>query len=277
MLPTSATSRTERSAGIPEPLRDGHHDPGVRLVGDQDVDVRGRVLRLLEEFAARAGHLGDGTLEDLAALRHPDRVIACIDRLVCRRCARPACGHLEDRRRGAVGTENRPLDPGPVRCLHDHGAGSVAEQDRRRPVGEVQDPAEDLGPHQQDRVGHPRLDERRGAGQPVAEAGARRVHVEGGSPDAELLLRPDGGRGEGGVAGDARDDDQVELVRRDRGSVHRGSRRLHHEIRRVDVLVREVAGLDAGPLPDPLVVGVDLVLEPRVGNESGRERGPDAA
>ena len=67
------------------------------------------------------------------------------------------------------------------------------------------------------------------------------------------------------------------LLRRDRRRVQRRPCRLDDEIRRVDALLDEVAGLDPGPLPDPLVVGVDLVLEPRVGNETGRERGPDAA
>ncbi len=43
---------------------------------------RGRVSGLLEELAARGRHLGHGALEDLAALRHPDRVVPRVDGLV---------------------------------------------------------------------------------------------------------------------------------------------------------------------------------------------------
>ena len=127
--------------------------------------------------------------------------------------ARAARRHLEDVGRRPVGAEDGSLDPRSVGGLDDHGARSVAEEDRGRAVREVEDPAEDLRARQEDRVGHPRLHERRGAREAVAEAGARRVHVERRHPDAKLLLGPDGGRGERRVARDARDDDQVELIR----------------------------------------------------------------
>ncbi len=51
-------------------------------------------------------------------------------------------------------------------------------------------------------------------------------------------------------------------------------RGLHHEVGGVDAVVHEVAGLDARPLADPLVVRLHLVLEPRVRNEPRGEGDP---
>ena len=53
-----------------------------------------------------------------------------------------------------------PFEPGHLAGPHDRGAGAVAEEHACAAVGEVDDAAEDLGPDQQDRVGHAGADER---------------------------------------------------------------------------------------------------------------------
>ena len=94
--------------------------------------------------------------------------------------------------------------------------------------------------------------------QRVEEAGADRGDVEGDAiVDAERGLDQGRAGREGLVGSRGGEDDQADLARLDAGRGERLPRRLGRQGRGGLAVAGDVAGVDAGPLDDPFVGGVD--------------------
>lgn len=133
---------------------------------------------------------------------------------------------------GAVGAQlrrqNAPISLGPGRLLRlqNDCAGAVAEQHTRRPVGPVEKPREGLCADDKSAFGEAAANIGVGRRHRVDEAGTDRLHVECRTvPHAEAVLDVDCGCREGVVRSGGRDDDQVDVVRRQPGSLERRPRR----------------------------------------------------
>ena len=101
-------------------------------------------------------------------------------------------------------------------------------------------------------------DELFGDGQRIDEAAAHRLHVEGGGTRiAEPPLQQAGDAREDVVGRRGGDDDQVERVGIDPGSLERALAGCEGQVAARRRRVGEVAGTDAGARDDPLVAGVD--------------------
>ena len=91
------------------------------------------------------------------------------------------------------------------------------------------------------------------------------------------VLHQAGGGGEQVVGRDRADDDGV-----DSGGVHAALRQgalggCHRHVGGGHIRVRDMALADAGPLQDPLVVGLDHLLEVLIGEEARRRVAPQRA
>ena len=116
------------------------------------------------------------------------------------------------------------------------------------------------------------LDERGRRRHPVGEAGARGVDVEGrGRRRRACAGSTRRSRGSACRRCSVAHDDQVELLGRDPGASRALARGLEREVGRGLAVVGEAARLDAGPVADPLVAGVDEGLEPGVGDDAVRQ------
>ena len=160
---------------------------------------------------------------------------------------------LEQVAERAVGPEvPRQQLAGAVDGLEHHGTGPVAHQHGHRPVVPVGDPAEGLRPDDQEAFG---ADGQHavGHGQGVDEARAGGVDVEGAPGDADAVLH--GGRGarDDLVRGGGGQDHAVDLVRPPAGPGQGGQSGLDGQL---GGGAADPALADAGPLPDPGVVGV---------------------
>ena len=140
--------------------------------------------------------------------------------------------------------------PGFVGRSDDHGAGAVAEDERRRAVLRVGEVGELLHADDQDVRRAPAADHVVGEAEAVAEAGAGGGQVErGGGPGAE----PVGDVGGGGwglqQVGDGRDHDGPDLFRSDAGMRERLAGRLDRHVGDRLVVAGPAPLDDAGALP----------------------------
>src|SRR5512133_683742 len=241
----------------------GLDDADVGLVGDEEVDVPDGAPGALERLAAGGGHPPHGVAVDVGALHAQDALVALgVEQVGLR----------------SVGTEHEAADAElELAAGDDRGAGAVAEEHGRRAIVVVDDAAEGLGAaHEHDR-GAPGLDEGGGLIEAVEEARAGRVEVDRrgalGADDAGHLGREARRHAVGRESGD---DDVVDLGAGAPGVVEgqqAGARRQVGE----RLVALEVATLaDAGAAHDPLVVGVQALLEVRVGDDVIGQGGPDA-
>src|SRR5512133_3959788 len=226
--------------------RGGLDDADVGLVGDEEVDVLDGAPGALERLAAGGGHPPHGVTVDVRALHAQDALVALgVEQVGLR----------------AVGAEHEAADAElELAAGDDDGAGAVAEEHGRRAIVVVDDAAEGLGAaHEHDR-GAAGLHEGGGLIEAVEEAGAGRVEVDR----------------RGAVGREGRDDDVVHLGAGAPGVVEgqqAGARRQVGE----RLVALEVAALaDAGAAHDPLVVGVQALLEVRVRDDVIGQGGPDA-
>ena len=165
------------------------------------------------------------------------------------------------------------IRPGPVALLEHDGAGAVAEEDRGGAVLPVDDARHRLGADEQHAL-HAGAEEPVGGDEAVDEAGARRVEVDGSAgarraPAGSTLA--DAGIASSGV--------QVQSSTRSRSAPVTPARAMA----RSDGLDGETGGgaadaplADPGALDDPLVAGVERVLEVDVGDDLvGHRRRPN--
>ena len=103
----------------------------------------------------------------------------------------------------------------------------------------------------------------------VAAAAGEEVEAPG-SLDPEAILHQTRRGGEQHVRRDRSHDDGLDLAGVHASALQGEARRLHRHVRRGLIRSRDVALRDAGALHDPLVVGVDQLLQVGVGQQPGR-------
>ncbi len=253
----------------------GLDDPPVRLVRHEQIDV-GRGQAVAIEQPAR----------DLLGLAHRelehrlpvllDVVQTLIDRLVRRRLQAAARGHAE---RGAAAAVDLVLEVQNLRAArlgrrHHHRAGAVAEDDAGRAILVVDDARHHVRADHQHvlvRAARHELARRR---QRIGERGTGRAQVETpGVVRADLVLDQAGGAREHHVRRHRPADDHADVGRRQPRVGDRLNRRLLAQVRRRHARIDDVPLADAGPLQDPVVGGVDHLLEIGVGQQPRRHVG----
>jgi hypothetical protein len=159
---------------------------------------------------------------------------------------------------------------------HHHRAGAVTEQERRTPVGRVDDVGHPLDADDHDVPGGSAAHRVRRDGQGVAEAGAAGTGVHRAG-----AVRPDPERDLGGQrrrlpqVAHRGDQHQRHLVRSQARLTERLARRGGRHVRQAFPGTGDVSGADPGPREDPLVTGVDrsgdVVVAQRAGGSVGTE------
>ena len=155
-----------------------------------------------------------------------------------------------------------------LRRLEHDRARAVAEEDAGRAVRPVDVAGQDLAADDEDVLGLARLDEAVGDVEAVEEAGARRGEVRRrGLRRAEVALHEARRRREEHVARDRPDEDHVEVFGPHVSALQRELGRLRAEVRELLPVRDDVPLLDPGAARDPLVGGVDELLEVRVAQD----------
>ena len=211
---------------------------------------------------ARVRHRKHRGLEDLTP-RHLDVVRVILEQRLVRGMRGAATRAVQQLRERPVRLHVARQDPPPVRAPpHDRRAGAVAEQHGRGTIRPVHDAGELLGGHDQDRLRLLRGDQPLRHVEPVEPPGARGSHVEGGrAVGAEDRLEIAGLRGQQAVGGAGREDDGVEVGRREPVALeHALGRRLRHAGVRL-VRLRHPPLANTGALHDPLVRRLQALRE----------------
>ncbi len=100
-----------------------------------------------------------------------------------------------------------------IRGRQDDGTRAIAEEDAGAPIGEVDEPRQELGADDEHVTSHAAAHERVGGRVAVDEAGAGRRDVEGSRCRvADGLLQEHGRGGHRVVGGQGRHDDDVDVV-----------------------------------------------------------------
>ena len=234
---------------------------------DEQVHVLAAQAQLLEHLDAGVGHLAHGVLEDVLAFL-VDVVQVLLDGLVAGGAQAAAGRHAQETAARAVDLVGEAQQAGlVVGGLQQHGPGPVPEQHAGGAVLVVQDRGHDLGPDHQHALVGPALDELGPGGEGVDEAGAGRLQVEAPGPvGAQLVLHEAGRGGEGHVGGNGGDDDQLDLAGADAAALEALAGRPHGQVAGAGAGRGHVPLADAGAGADPLVRGVDDLLEVRIGH-----------
>ncbi len=164
----------------------------------------------------------------------------------------------------------------PTRAEHDR-AGAVAKQHARRAIGVVDDARHHVRADHERVLGAAGRHDRVADRQRVRKRGTRRRQIE--SPrlvGANLGLHQARGAREQHVGRHRADDDHVDVVGRQARLLDRLLRRFGRQIAGRDAGVDDVTLLDAGALQDPLVGGLDHLLEIRIGQQLRRNIGGQA-
>ena len=136
----------------------------------------------------------------------------------------------------------------------DHRARAVAEKHARSAILPVEDAGVHFGANNQCVTILPGFHQVVGGRQRVDEAAANRLHVESGAVrDAELCLEQARGARKNHVRGRRRDDDEIDVLRRDAGGLDRLAARRQRQIARVFAVSCDVALPYAGATVNPLV------------------------
>ena len=166
----------------------------------------------------------------------------------------------------------------PGRRLEHDRPRAVAEEDARGPIIPVEDAGEGLGPDHEGALVGAGAQEVVGGRNRIDEAAADRLQVERRPfDDAEIGLDLGRDRRKRVVGRRGRHDHEVDVRRLKTGLSQRGLRSPGGQGRGCLAFSRDIALPDAGALLDPLVRGVDLLGELRVGDDPVRKRGADAA
>ena len=154
--------------------------------------------------------------------------------------------------------------------LQDDGARAVAEEDAGVAVLPVDDGGELFRADDENGVVDAGGDELVGGDERVKEAGTGGADViGGGAGGADLALDMAGGGGEGGVGCAGGDDDQVDGLGVNAGLLDRLLGGAGAHVGSAFTLVGNASFADAGAGHDPLVGGVDHLLQFRVGQDTG--------
>ena len=238
------------------------HDAHVRLVRNVDVDI-------VDGHRIGGERLARILLEDAHGEPEHRAAVHLEGRIALHRAARHVPRGSQDLRVVAVRVQVAREDSGLRRGLEHHGPRAVAEEDARGPVLPVEDAGEDFRADHERAAVLPGAHEKVGGAERIHEAGAHRLHVEGGAAaDAELRLQQASARRKHHVRRGCRDDDEVDVRGRAAGGRQRRAARVRREIAGEFVLRRDVALADAGALDDPLVARVHHRLEVAVGDEA---------
>src|SRR5580700_2306609 len=153
----------------------------------------------------------------------------------------------------------------------DHGAGAVGKDDAGGPVGPVDPLGKFLGADYQHVAGGPGAHRVAGAGQRIAEAGARGVQVIGaGRVDAEPAGHRRRGVRDRRLGGAGGDDHQVDVLGGQAAGGQRLAARVDRHVGDGLVRARDPAAGDADPAADPLVIGIHHGGDLVVGHDPGR-------
>src|SRR5215210_1430298 len=271
--------RDARRRSIPEPV-EVDHDPVlgylhlahgrtyyacIRLMGYYVLDLPGRECVAREELLDHLGQYLDGELEDLAAVLKEFIVVAGVP-------------GSSQRRPSAVGTENVVDETRvPVAGVEYDRPGAVTEEHSRGTIPRVDDGAHGVGADEQDPARRAGVEHGRSDGGSIGEPGARRREVHRArawGPD--LLADQARHRGHGLGSGRGAADDKVDRPAVYPGVLERLLRGLHGERRGVLSFRDEVSRLYPRTRRDPLVRGVEHVLQVAVGDDPAPESPADA-
>ena len=254
---------------------DGGENALVGLVRDVPFDVLGLEAVVVQQGQNRAGHLFNRMPENFAA-RHVE-----VPHGLGRAWAALGVENVDE---VAVGIHLQVDDPallrvGPVVTLQHHSAGAITKEHAGRAVFPVQDPAHGLRADDQ-RPFHPA-----GAQQSVcrahavdkARANRLYVHSQRARSDAKVALDHCGHGRKGEVRRGSRDDDAIDVGRRQARVLQRIARGGDGEGRGGFAFTSEVTLADAGARLDPLVAGFQAGREIVILNGTGRQGAADAA
>ena len=170
--------------------------------------------------------------------------------------------------------EDRPVVAVAVGRRDHDGSGPVPEQDTGRPVLVVDDARHHVGADDQRVLVRAGRDQLAGGGEGVGERRAGGAQVESPrAPRADLVLDETGGAREEHVGRDGPDDDDADVVRRELGVGERAHGGFLAEVRGGDARIDDMPLADPGALEDPLVRGVDHLLQVGVGQHARRHVG----
>ncbi len=189
-----------------------------------------------------------------------------------------AARHRQDIAVTAVGMEVRRQNAGRIGRHEDDRTCSVAEEHAGSPVVPVEDPRIDFRADDQRVAGraafHHRIGQRKGIDEPAAHG----LHVERGSAiRAELRLQNASGRREDHVRCSGRDDDEVDVGRRNARCGQGVPRRGEREVARLLIRRGNVSLTYPCARLNPLVAGLDATRELGVGQDLRRQVSPRAS
>src|SRR4029079_19154270 len=152
---------------------------------------------------------------------------------------------------------------------------AVAEEDARAPVLRIGHARERLAPDDEHVVEVAGGQQRRAHDELVDEPGAAGVEVEGPAPHAEAVAHERAGVGDQLLGGRGGDDEEIDGVGGESGVLDRSGAGLDGQGRGRLTRTGDPPLADAGALDDPLVAGVDALLEVGVGEALvGKRRAP---
>jgi hypothetical protein len=162
----------------------------------------------------------------------------------------------------AVGAQPAVDDARFVRRFQHHRAGAVAEQDAGTAILPVDDAGEGVRSDHQRPPRRPVRMKRSGDVHGVDEAGADRLHVEGGAAvTTQTMLQLSGDAGKNMIRRGGAQDDQIDSARLQPRRLQRSAGRLFGQIAGRLIGCGDMALLDSGALDDPVCRGVDQLFE----------------
>src|SRR5215212_2963969 len=234
-------------------------------MGYYELYLPGRACVAREELLDHLGQYLDGELEDLAAVLKEFIVVAGVP-------------GAPQRRPPAVGTEDVVDETrAPITGVEYDRPCAITEEDGRRAVPRVDDGAHGVRADEQDPASRAGVEQRGSDRGSVGEPGARRRQVHCARAwGADLLPDQACYRGHGFGSGRGAADDQVDRSTFYPGVLECFLGRLHRERRGVLSFRDEVSRLYPRPRRDPLVRGIEHVLQVTVGNDPAPEGPADA-
>jgi len=173
---------------------------------------------------------------------------------------------------GAVGMQMGRDHTRLLRTREDHGTGAVAPEDAVTAVGVVGDARKGFGAHHQDVSALAAADELIRCGQGKHEPAADGLQIEGRTAThAQLGLQQACGAGKNLVRGGGGDQNHVQIGRAQTGGIERLARGVQRQIRGRLAGCRDVPNPDPGAIEDPLVGGIDHLLQIGIGQQALRQ------
>ena len=166
------------------------------------------------------------------------------------------------------------MDAMPVRArLEQHRARAVAEQNAGGAVGIVDDRRHLVRADHHHLARPPRADELHRDGQRVDEAGTGGLHVEAADvADADHVAQHVGGRRKHEIRRRGGADKKIDVARVGFCPLQEAAHRFRGHVRGAEPLALQDAPLlDAGPLGDPGIAGIDHARELVIGEHVGRQ------